>query len=151
MESDIPDNVAFLQLDVILYSASLCSEFDICQAIYHYQGLKNIAHVATKNCNGNQIVFNITKKERNMDYSGLYSALLFVKCPAIKNISVKAVLYEGNTVELTVQYYCIPKVFLATHGKRKLIEPLSQTTSFNIYASPYKKPKSLSVKKGTYY
>jgi hypothetical protein len=137
----IPENSAYFQLDIILYSASRASQFDISEAIYRFQSLKNLATISSKKRNDNQLVYTIKKKERNMDYSGLYSVMIFVECRAIKNISLKAVPYKGNTVELLVQYFCLPKIFLAHHGKRKFTEPLSKTTSFNVYASPQKKAK----------
>jgi hypothetical protein len=139
---DIPDSVAFFQLDSILYSASRALDFNISQAIYHYQGLKNVANITTKKCNGNQIIYNITKKEINMDYAGLCSVIVFAKCHTIKNISLKAVPYNGNTVELVVQYFSVPNVFLTNHGKRKFNEPPSLLN---------KKSKYPPVKYGTYY
>jgi len=44
----IPGNSAYFQLDIILYSASRASQFDISEAIYHFQGLKNLATITTK-------------------------------------------------------------------------------------------------------
>jgi hypothetical protein len=85
-----------------------------------------------------------------MDYAAFYTVLLFTECRSIKKISLKAVTDKGNRVELAVQYLSIPKIFFANHGKRKFDEPLSKTTSFNVYASPQKKPKYVSVQRGIY-
>jgi hypothetical protein len=85
-----------------------------------------------------------------MDYSVLYSVVLFVQCRSIKKISLKAVTAKGNRVELAVQYFSIPKIFFTNHSKRKFSESLSNT-SFHDYASQHKKPKSVSVQRGNIY
>ena len=147
----IPKNNVFFQLEIVFYSASSVESFDICDAVYHYQGLKNMAVVKNIASNANQIMYQIKRKDKNTDDQNLYETMLFIKSSIIKKILLKAVPCKGNTVELVVPYFSMPKIFFANHGKRKFSEPLSKTSSFNIYATPHKKMKCVIDKKGNYY